>query len=558
MTHLRNWFWSWEWGPEPNRYLAALWPTLDAGQKSDLLSAILAGPAPSHEPQPDDVIERRMYGMLSVIQRVAVDPEELDLAKLRFDDLREKFGQTPDWQVEGFVAWHSSLRESRAVEEELNEDELVGVVRDARKSGFSFDQGSDAIRFYVTTHPAEVAQLIDRLFAEGLLTDEVLATVFYAASELPAADWPDASILAKAAGRLPASDRPAVAYAVADLIRVLAKSDSKDERTFWALLDLGCSTGARTAFDLKEGAYQEAINHPLGRVAEALFDHLSTLQLKRDTSLPDEAKEALDNMLQECPGRGAAISVVATRIAYLHAVDPSLAGSLMWMFDWGTPSARVAWSSFLFHPRWQRSLFILLRSDFKKAVAQSQCLDAESQRTIGRLVAQVSAFDGLLEAADTAELLRGVAVLVLEGVADQVADRVKLTDRELRDGLWRETLEPWFDACWPHREGTEEISESLARLCAYLDEAFADAVVKLRSSIGPVEHPLLALLALREEGHGGKPTQELAILLELLARNGIGYLDKHWLELLLPLEDRYPDLPETKKLQEHRLRASAV
>lgn len=555
MTHLREWFWSWEWGPEPNRFLASLWSELDADQKEELLSSILSGPA---DGELDEMAERRMYGMLHTIEEAAADPSELEPAKDRLDEFKQKYSELSGWQLDGFVSWHSSLRPDRGIEEELNEDELVGIIRDARPDDYPFDRRGDALRNYVAANPGSLRGIVERLRKEALLTDRVFATILYGVSELPVTQWLDSGLVREITESLPAMDREHVAYALADLLRKLAKDQDKDERTFWELFDLGCTTGAETTFEPGSEPFQAAINHPLGRVTEALFDHLSTLELKADSSLPTESKAAINKLLEEHPGQGAAISVIATRIAYLHAVEPSFARPLLWIFDWDRAiRAKIAWSSFLFHPRWHRSLFIQLRSDFERAVENSSSLDRHSQRTIGRLLAQVSALEGLLEPESTTKLLRDSDAFVLEGVADQLADRVKLTDKELRDGLWRKTLAPWFDSCWPGGVFNHEVSESLAKLCAYLHEEFSNAIEKLKSSIGPVKWPLLALQALAEEGHGSSPSEALAVLLELLSQDGIGYLDNHWEELIDPLAKHYPVLPETKKLLERQLRASS-
>ncbi|ACY18833.1 hypothetical protein [Haliangium ochraceum] len=553
MTHLRNWFWSAEWGVEPVRYLAAIWRELEMEQKEEILSSILAGPGG------DEVrgySEQRTFILLNAISKVA-DPDEIESVEDRFEALRETFSGLPDWQVEGFTSWLSSGGQGPSVEEPRCEDELIDLIRDHSADEYPFREWTGGLERYIKDNPNCIENVLRRLSGEGLLTNPVVADVLYAMNEISRDHWLEFAVLQEFVDRLPRPGRRYVASALATLLRSLVKAGDADEQAVEELFEFCYSVGAEVEFDPGTEPYQEAVNHPLGRLTGSLFERISPLELDVDTQLPDWAKRAIAKLLGDSPGQGAVISVLALHIAFLHAIEPAFAQTLLWMFDWEQQKrARVAWSSFLFRPSWHRTLFDDFRSDFEKSVnLASASLSEDCQKTLGELLAEASAVEGLITHEDTVPLMRECGPLVLEGLARQLERRLELMNKGDRDGFWRKKLKPWFTACWPKRVVSTDVSHSLATLCAYLDEEFSDAVNWLKDEIGPVMYPSRALGRLVDGGYASKANEQLAILLERLSHDGMGFPHEPWSKFLDALEREFPDLPETKKLRERYLRA---
>lgn len=196
--------------------------------------------------------------------------------------------------------------------------------------------------------------------------------------------------------------------------------------------------------------------------------------------------------------------MLAAHVIALFRVDPNWATHhLLPLFDWqrSEVEACAAWEGFLWSPRLHHPLMQVLKPAFLDtarhyaalgkhdgqyaSLLTFAALDPGDTFTATELAAATRALppDGLHDAAQA-------LVRALEGASDQRAD------------YWTNRVAPYLHAIWPKTRdrNSPAIAASLGLLCIAAQDAFPEALARLRAWLQPSAHPDYLVHRLHEAG----------------------------------------------------------
>lgn len=248
---------------------------------------------------------------------------------------------------------------------------------------------------------------------------------------------------------------------------------------------------------------EQAINHPVGLVAQALLNFWLRGEPSDAQGLPVDLNELFTQMCDtsvEHYRHGRVL--LGSHVIALFRVDRAWTQDhLLPLFDWQSSAveARAVWEGFLWSPRLYSPLMDAIKTSFLDTARHyadlgergeqyadlltSAALDSGNPFTISELASTTRALpaEGLRHAAQT-------LVVALESAGDQRAD------------YWTNRVLPYLKKVWPKSRDriTPAISETLARLCIAAREKFPEAVEMLKYWLRPPEHPDYVIFQLHE------------------------------------------------------------
>ncbi len=261
----------------------------------------------------------------------------------------------------------------------------------------------------------------------------------------------------------------------------------------------------------------EAINHPIGHVAQSLIN----LWFKRNPNdndlLPPDVKQLFTKLcdVQVDRFRHGRVLLGSELIALFRVDRLWTEQFLLPLFSWNNPTeARRVWEGFLWSPR----LYQPLLTAFKPQLLQS----ARHYSELGDHRQQLAAFltysalgptDGYAMEdfrsaigalpQDGLEACAQALFQALEGAADQ------------REGYWKNRVQPFWKEVWPKSRdlATPRIGESLTRLTIAAGGEFPAALAAVRDWLQPSGHPNFVVHLLHESGLCGRyPADALDLL----------------------------------------------
>ena len=262
-----------------------------------------------------------------------------------------------------------------------------------------------------------------------------------------------------------------------------------------------------------------AINHPVGKVTEALLAYWYRQSLEDGQELPSELKcrfSRLFDRKNESFRHGRVL--LAAHVVHLFRVDPEWTGRfLLPLFDWShsEPEARAAWEGFLWSPQLYRPLVEEFRREF---------LDTASHyEQLGQFKGQYAtllAF-GSLDPSDvftnveSAKAIRALPQDGLETAADALVRAMEGAGNQ-RVPYWTNRMKPYLRSVWPSTrdKSSAEISESLARVCVAAQDAFREALAVVRPWLRPVSNDYRLVHSLLESDLCRKFPREALELLD--------------------------------------------
>ncbi|MCP9460531.1 MAG: hypothetical protein NNA19_03955 [Nitrospira sp.] len=265
-----------------------------------------------------------------------------------------------------------------------------------------------------------------------------------------------------------------------------------------------------------------AINHPVGRVTEALLRWWYRRTLEDGQGLPDEIRstftELCDTHIDKFRhGR----VLLAAHVITLFRVDRDWATQhLLPLFDWrrSEVEARAAWEGFLWSPRPYRPLM-------EMKVFKTAFLDTASRYgQLGRYGKQYVALltFAALDQWDTftaAELATAARALPQDGLHEVAQALVRELEGagDQRSDFWAHRVVPYLRDIWPKNKvhASPVVAECFGRLCVAAGDAFPGAVAQVRDWLQPLDHPEYLVHGLHESGLCGRFPEEA---LDLLSR----------------------------------------
>ncbi len=273
------------------------------------------------------------------------------------------------------------------------------------------------------------------------------------------------------------------------------------------------------------GPLTQAINHPVGRVTEALLHWWSRNPLEDEQGLPDELKPIFTGLCDTDVGKFRHGRVLmAVRVIPLFRVDREwTAQHVLPLFEWhrSEDEARAVWEGFLWSPRLYRPLMESIRQPFLATAHRYEAL-GHCSRQYATLLASVSFDRG--NTFTMRELAAATAALPEEGLrhtTDLLARTLDgLVDRHAE--YWRNRVLPYLKKIWPQSRDrkTPAISEGLGRVCIAAGNEFPAALEALRPWLQPLPFPGHLIRRLKKSGRCNEFPEHALAFLALVAGDG--------------------------------------
>jgi len=269
-----------------------------------------------------------------------------------------------------------------------------------------------------------------------------------------------------------------------------------------------------------------AINHPVGRIAEALLDHWSRKKLANGEGLPATYRAFFVRFItgsSESFQHGRIL--LSTRVVTLFLVDPMWTEEfLLPWFEWkrSADDARRAWIGFLRNARWLPSLMEPLKCDFMETARHYSELGREAHQYARLLNHLALRSDEFFSIEELRTILGYLPVNGLEAMASTMALTFSAKETHVIE-LWKHRAKPFFESVWPKskEKGTLQLSNHLARLCVATGAAFPDALDTLKLWFQPGECPSAVIQKILEDDLASKyPAETLDFLDRIINTKG--------------------------------------
>ena len=338
----------------------------------------------------------------------------------------------------------------------------------------------------------------------------------------------------------------------ADFVKCLAEAWSIEREPPLRELWSKAWTGACMAGDAdSEDPLADALDHALGRLAEAAFIRLEKYDTVDNEGLPAEVRPYFDTIGAAPRGRLGRF-VLAKRLHRLFSIDRGwtrqhLISRLSWV---DSEEARDLWTGFAWSPTVGPDLFDAIKAPFLDVLGRygelgrrgenlvelfiTICLDAPREMSADEIDGVV---DSLSEEALTVAL-RSLGIR-LDG------------DSGERARAWDDKVRPWLDRHRPRAEGRNTIhtSEAMVNLVVECGDAFEDAVSWSLSCLNAVEGESLFRLS-QSEHPVVHPDATLRLLARVVRDDVILACNKAVLrEILDSVRDAMPELNGAPEFQ---------
>ena len=482
--------------------------TLSDGQREQIEAAILTSPPEvvfRSEADPERIAEATDWLIWERLASLARSCPLSDAAQGRLNSLTASH---PSWQLETDIhneasppgmgsGWDEFESLQRVDHAPRTRRELVEWLRcDERRGFFETDDWSEVCgaRMFVSS-----ASLCD-LAHEGLwpATRWRIALSKWRDGKLISRSW---RLISRLVEIMPAKE---LAELTPDLSLWLEAAAQVLEQREDVFLDL-CRRILEQPYPAVGDTDQSfIINHPIGRIVQALLNYWFRRPLSDNDGLPDDVGPLLTQVCTTPSdpyraGRG----ILALHLITLFRVAPAWTQQhLLPLFNWSNPAeARALWGGFLWSPRHYRPLLVAFKARFLEAAHHYDELGDRAEMYAALLTYAA------LDRADTftaRELYDAFSSLPLAGLQASVSTLVRAQDAsgEQREASWKNRIAPFWHDVWPksHDRTSKEISEQLARLAIIAQGEFPAAVQELQDWFAPQRYPFIIIHLLRKSG----------------------------------------------------------
>ena len=288
-----------------------------------------------------------------------------------------------------------------------------------------------------------------------------------------------------------------IAFSVAWWLKEVSGGIEKGESSFIRLcfkiinLPLEAGTGMLRNGQPINDPVMEAINHPVGIVAEALM-RLSFRDSPKDNDLiPSEIKDILTVLCDPGVGRFRhARNVMASRLVALYRIDKEWVNdNLIKYFDWGNEEASLMWEGFLRSPRLFEPLMVEIKKDLLDCSQHYSDL-GEHRNTYAAFLTYAAL--NSIEGFSATDFRAALNSLPQEGLQASAQAFLQALDgsADQREEFWENRVLPFWNDVWPKNLSlvTPKISESLSRLAISAREKFPEALDVVADWLCPFEN----------------------------------------------------------------------
>ena len=492
------WLWSPETMREVMRLLVALAGRLEGPNLERIEQTILRGPPRKmyredvQKEQWDSIVDRSIWLRLAKLEQGGADLHP-DVRKKR-EGLANQY---PDCSLEQdekeeFPIWTESGSGIRPISQATPRlrHELVEWLKKNRE--FNFLEPEDDWKGRCQNNFSTAAYALSALAKENVWPpDRWWAALFEwsreGADNLTKRSWHDlAPVLAEAPDKLVQS----VDHAIGEWLESVAKVFDQHEELFTKL----CARVLKVNSQQKNGNGEtddgndlptEAINHPVGKVTEALFCWQGRQPLEDGQGLSGDLRDIFTdlcnpNVKNFRHGR----VLLAARVITLFRVDREWTTEhLLPLFDWRHPSEACAvWQGFLlWSPGLYRPLMEAIKPHFLATAQHCDKLGRWSGGYSHFLAVTALGQPDIPDIFDRGELAQATASLPpdeLHQTANTLVQALKSVNEKQRTDYWENRMQPYLESAWPQsrRHKTRVISITLAMLCVAARKKFPDAI----------------------------------------------------------------------------------
>lgn len=325
-------------------------------------------------------------------------------------------------------------------------------------------------------------------------------------------------------------------------------------------LPFDASTGMTRNGEPMNQPVTEAINHPVGRVTQALINLWFKQNPNDNDLLPTNIKQIFTALcdLQVHRFRHGRV-LLGSRLVALFRVDRTWSEQhLLPLFSWNNPvEAKAVWEGFLWSPRLYQPLLSALKSHFLTSANHYAELGEHRQQFATFLTyAALGPTDGY-----TVEEFRSAfGALPQEGLEEsaQALSQALGSAGDQSEDYWKNRAQPFWQKIWPKSRdlASPRIAESLARLVIASRNQFPSALAAVRDWLQPIQHPNYVVRLLHESGLCGRyPEPALSLLNAIIADQQWGPRElRHCLDQIIHMAPNFVEDLRYTKLRDYARR----
>lgn len=242
----------------------------------------------------------------------------------------------------------------------------------------------------------------------------------------------------------------------------------------------------------------DAINHPVGVIAESIFNICFELKPSDGDKLPSNLLPLFNKFI--ISGNTSfryAKSILAINTIYLYRLDEMWTKEkLLPLLDWKTngDEAKYVWQGFLWSPRIFQPLLVHIKKSFLETPNHYDKL-GECASSFANFLT-FAAIEGV-EGYETREWSEAIKRLPQSGIDEsaKLLPRLLTTNKERHTEYWTNRVIPFWENIWPKelKYYSKSVIESLCLLCIYSDNLFQSALIEVGPYLEPIEKPVFII-----------------------------------------------------------------
>lgn len=532
--------------------MAALMPRLGDEDRDRLLALVIAGPPEIDDPsdrftaaQIVSIREREIYDRLHYLLRAGHGslPEQAAAELVRLQAAHSSW-EPSEADRARFSSYHWS--HGGIVHNGLGPTEMVGMSEEAlatylRASAGDYDDRLQQWRTMATQEPSKALGVLRWIASNP--TDNDRAIWRFGIFGLSVGPNRSGSLgtLIELLGTVPSDTKAPLIFAFCEFFmgdHWRSAADLGIERFARLWTDLLTALLTVDASVLRTDAETDAEKirgKEVALLAEGMLDALHAIGLEANDGLPDAGKAWFNLLLSREPlalrqGR----QKLATRLHYLHAVDPAwTVAALVQRMDWqDEEEAQAIWEGYASRPGVDDKLWTQIRAPFFATFqsARLASLGAEASKALSSLLMVV----GICVPPDDVPADPSRAAINLMSNEDRIAaarwlyeymahpaNESECTTRARR---WHEKVHPWLQKAWPQTKKllSQGTAENFGLLALMTEDAFPEAMQFLQTFLVPLDSPGSIIVNLAQSNHPEThPVQSLDLMDRLIGERSL-------------------------------------
>ncbi len=286
-------------------------------------------------------------------------------------------------------------------------------------------------------------------------------------------------------------------------------------------LSINSDTGIQLDGDPIDQPVTEAINHPIGKITEAIISIYFKTERNDNEGLPEAIRlifTKLCNIDRRDYRHGRVI--LASQVISLFRIDGDWTRqNLIPLFDWSRSSedSRCVWEGFLWSPQMYLPVISLIKEDLIKTVEHYQELNEFDRQFVMFITFLALDYPDVFSKSELISTFNNLPQQGLEESLDVILQSLKSHETK-PEKYWEEKVKPFWSNYWPksRKKINSHITEIVAQICIESREAFQDSYTTLSNWLVPLEYPTYVLIQLLKFGHCKRFPYESLMLIDAI------------------------------------------